>query len=231
MTRKRKGWERRASTTKKPPSIKVMPAQQTAMCSKSTETHQGKESKKTKIFNLSVLNWVLLVVLFAWLYAYLGCEPYIKDYVVSPLNPDEAVNAVGLFRAGLNFVMVTIVILFTYWDRWGSFRHAMANNIEDAELKKRANALFIPFALAIIPFTTAASDLGTLLSVPNLTYYLLMAFLLLPIVLDGLVAAVFVRKYPGKPFKRILASHILAFSFMIIAAFVMAVLLSFPGRI
>lgn len=231
MTRKRKGWERKMSTTKQSPSTKEVPVPQAEMCTLSTETHQGKESKKSAFLNLNALNCVLCFILIVWLYAYLGCGYHLNSYLGYPANPDIVANAVGLFRAWLNFGMVSIVILFTYLDRWKIFKEAISNNLANAEFKNRVNSLFIPFALATIPFITAASDLGDLLSLPNLTYYLLMAFLLLLIVLDGIVTAVFVKKFPDKNFKRILSGHILAFFYIIIAAFVIAVLSSFPFNI
>jgi len=124
--------------------------------------------------------------------------------------------------------MVTIVILFTYWDRWKIFKEAISKNIENAEFKKRVNALFIPFALAVIPFTTALSDLSALLPVRQYAYHLLMAFLILLIVIDGSVAAILVRKHSTALLRRILSRHIFLFLIAIAGWFVMTVILSFP---
>jgi hypothetical protein len=198
------------------------------MGSQAIATHQRNKSEKKTFLNLSVLNVALLIILIGWLCAYLGCEPWINEYLGYPENPDKVANAMSLFRAWLNLGMVTIVILFTYWDRWGIFKQTISNNIEEAALKKRVNALFPPFALALIPFTTAASDLGSLLSVPDLTFHLLMAFLILLIVIDGLVAAILVKKDSNKFFNRTLSSHIGAFFILIAIWFVMTVILSFP---
>lgn len=228
MTHKRKGWERPGSTTKRSPVAKAAPVQQAEMGSQAIATHQGNISDKKTFLNLSVLNVALLIILIGWLFAYLGCEPWINEHLGYPENPDKVANAMSLFRAWLNLGMVTIVILFTYWDRWGIFKQTISNKIEEAALKKRVNALFPPFALALIPFTSAASDLGSLLSVPDLTFHLLMAFLILLIVIDGLVAAILVKKDSNKFFNRILLTHFGAFFILIAIWFVVTVRLSFP---
>jgi len=228
LTRKRKGWERKGSTTKKSPSAQDVHPPQVGICPQCTETNQKKESQQTTDSNLGVLNYLLLGIVLVWLYAYLGCEPHINEYLGYPEDTERVVNAVGLFRAWLNFAMVTIVILFTYWDRWKIFKEAISKHIEEVAFRKRANALFIPFALAVIPFTTALNDLVALLSVREYAYHLLMAFIILLIVIDGLVAAILVRKYYDEPLKNILSNHIWAFFIMIVCWFVMTVILSFP---
>jgi len=223
-----KGWERKRGTKNKSPCAKAAHAQQTGVCAQCLENNQKKENEQTTPFSRKLLNYALLVILLVWLFLYLGCKPHINEYLGYPENPDKVVNAVGLFRAWLNVGMVTIVIFFTYWDRWEVFKEAISNNIEDAAFKKRANALFIPFALAVIPFTTALSDLASLLPIHDYAYHLLMAFLILLIVTDGLVTGNLVRKYSNKSVKETFSNHFWIFLFTIFLWFVMTVILSFP---
>jgi hypothetical protein len=191
---------------------------------------KSEKNRKNNGSGITISRGILLVFLLLWIYAYLGCEPHINEQLGYPENPEKLANATGLFRASLNLVMVSIVMVFTYIDRWESFKHARFNNLQKSALKQRANVLFIPFALAVIPFITAASDLGTLLSVQNLTFSLLMAFLLFVIFIDGIAVSILAKKYPGGHLKKLLARHLVVFFVLVMLWFIMSVIFSFPTR-
>lgn len=149
--------------------------------------------RSIKLEGLLNLGFLLL-----WLLSYLGCDEviiYAYNTLSWPSDYSLIDETVGMCRAALNFIIAVVVVTYTYCDRNKLFKDR-ASKVQMQYLGlSKINSVFMPLGLAIVPFTSAATDLGKAMGEPSLTFTLILFFLLSITSLETYFVFRFEKKY------------------------------------
>lgn len=138
-------------------------------------------SSKNSLFSVKETpckNIIFLVFFIIWFAVYLGCEVPVNRFLNYPLDQSLVKDAVSKLRTGLNFLMALAVLVATFFDRAMIYKEI--SNKKRADTGESLDSMFLPFALAFVPFTTASVDFGE--SIANLNLALSLVLLLIALI-------------------------------------------------
>ncbi|WP_289368176.1 hypothetical protein [Pantoea stewartii] len=138
---------------------------------------------------ISFKNIIFLFFFILWLIAYLGCEVPVNRFLNYPSDQSLVKDAVSKLRMGLNFLMSLAVLVATFFDRAMIYREISFKRRTDA--REVLDSMLLPFALALVPFTTASVDLGESIANLNLALSLVLFFIALVTIIDYVLLIIY----------------------------------------
>lgn len=136
----------------------------------------GKTVKDLQEFLGRFKDGFLLVAFLSWLALYIICGK------LSVYSDMEEKDFVSIFRAALNVLITSIVLTMTYIDRFRQYS-VLVGNANSNQNMPELSGLFLPLAFALVPFTSAMTDLAdsteSSVLIPNVCLVLLLIISLL----------------------------------------------------
>lgn len=149
-------------------------------------------------------NALFLLLIITWLVFYIFCG------LLSGLTNLAESEFVDRFRALLNVFITSVVLSFTYKDRFFQYKLLAKITNGEGDLPKLPE-LFVPFALAIVPFTSAMTDLAKATESYELVMNLSLGMLFLVTLLETVVVCFFEM---SRCFLRLFSAHVLLLIFI-----------------
>lgn len=151
-------------------------------------------------YNFFKFEWrqLLIVLIFlGWFFSYMLAEQCVQ-LIYPIINKDITKDSVENLKIILNFFMAITVLCITLKDRYQAIERLSKNQkpsivddpsatpdahkeeSSDEEFKKEIDKQLIPFIISLVPFSSAAMDLGLKFNAPLITlFYIIVTFVII----------------------------------------------------